>query len=187
MRWFERAGNHGGALRSIGYLIENGRGAARDATRAAGYYERAAELGDVFAQFNIGICYRDGHGRPVDRAAAVRWLRDAASQGSVSAMPALAGLLPEADARGWYLRAAEAGHGGAMRTVADWYRDGRGGAVDLVQATRWYFRLLAVGNGDGIHEISHLMPQLTDDQVLHAAELAGDRSLGETAISAWRR
>jgi TPR repeat protein len=44
-----------------------------------------AELGDVEAQYNIGVMYDEGAGRPQDLAAAADWYRKAAQQGFVDA------------------------------------------------------------------------------------------------------
>jgi TPR repeat protein len=93
--WFELAArqNHPEALRTLGYLLEAGRGVPQDETRAADYYRRAAELGDPFAQFNFAILLADGRGVPRDRAAAVAWLTRAAEQGMAEAHEPLAHLL----------------------------------------------------------------------------------------------
>jgi TPR repeat protein len=187
--WFERAGEHAGALRSLGYLVDCGRGVQASGERTADLYQRAAVLGDPFAQFNLGLCYKKGSGRPIDRARAKHWYRAAAEQGMVDAMSLLGDMLNEDDedveARSWYVRAAEAGHAGAVRAAADWYREGLGGERDLVQAVHWYFRLLALGEGDGIHEIHELMSEMSDEEIKAAAKMAGDPSLADAAIEAW--
>ncbi len=44
-----------------------------------------AEQGDAYAQFNLGLMYRNGHGVPQDDAEAVKWYRKAAEQGNAKA------------------------------------------------------------------------------------------------------
>ncbi len=44
-----------------------------------------AELGDIEAQYNIGVMYDEGAGRPQDLAAAAAWYRKAAQQGFMDA------------------------------------------------------------------------------------------------------
>ena len=44
-----------------------------------------AELGDAEAQYNIGVMYDEGAGRPQDLAAAAGWYHKAAQQGFVDA------------------------------------------------------------------------------------------------------
>ena len=39
------------------------------------WYLRAAVRGNPYAQFNLGLLYKDGVGVPRDEAAACRWLR----------------------------------------------------------------------------------------------------------------
>ena len=47
--------------------------------------KKAAEQGDVKAQFNLGVMYAWGEGVPEDKAEAVRWYRMAAEQGDAGA------------------------------------------------------------------------------------------------------
>lgn len=51
--------------------------------------QAAAELGDVGAQYNLGVRYQNGMGVPKDDAEAVRWYRRAAEQGLSAAHNAL--------------------------------------------------------------------------------------------------
>lgn len=44
-----------------------------------------AELGDIEAQYNIGVMYDEGAGRPQDLALAAAWYRKAAQQGFMDA------------------------------------------------------------------------------------------------------
>jgi len=44
-----------------------------------------AELGDAEAQYNLGVMYDQGAGRPRDLAAAASWYRKAAEQGFMDA------------------------------------------------------------------------------------------------------
>ncbi|MEO3816098.1 hypothetical protein [Plantactinospora sp. B24E8] len=158
------------AQRSLGFLVQHGIGTPADEIRAAALYQAAAEAGDAFAAFNLGVLA----GRTAD---AVPWLRQAAEAGVVEAYPVLGDRLSELDldeeALRWYLRGAEAGDRGSMFAAACWYRDGFGGPVDLVQALRWYLALLTVGSGDGIHEAHLIVPNMTKDEIYRAGRLSG--------------
>ena len=77
----------------------------------------AAELGEVDAQFRIGVGYATGEGGPGDFAEAARWWRKAAEQGDAL----------------------------AQRCLASCYAYGWGVAKDEVQAERWYGRAEAWG------------------------------------------
>jgi uncharacterized protein len=68
-------------------------------------------------------------------------------------------------------------------TAADWYRDGFGGAPDLVQAVRWYWALLGAGNGDGVHEVLQLASQMTEAELREAARLAGNPAPAEALLA----
>ena len=61
----------------------------RDDTEAVRWYRRAAEQGDVLAQYNLGWMYENGRGVGRDRVEAVRWYRLAAEQGDADAQRAL--------------------------------------------------------------------------------------------------
>lgn len=79
---------------------------------------KAAELGDMASQRDLGWCCHEGAGMPVDYAAAVRWYRAAAKQGDAKAQYNLGlsyldgdGVAPSALlARRWLDNAAQQGH-----------------------------------------------------------------------------
>ncbi|WP_436534120.1 tetratricopeptide repeat protein [Actinoplanes sp. HUAS TT8] len=153
------------AQRSYAFLLHHGTGVEEDREQAAALCRAAAEAGDAWAALNVASILGD-------HPDAVRWLRAAAEDGVRAAYPVLGDRLSALDeddeALSWYVRAAEGGHQGAMRAAADWYRDGYGGPVDLVQALRWYLKLLDVGSGDGIHAAHAIVPRMTVDEIHEA-------------------
>ena len=83
-----RGGEPAARPAALGLLYANGRGVPKDAQeaenwyrRAAAGYRRAADVGDVGAQFRLGQLYENGMGVPKDLQAAVGWYRKAADQG----------------------------------------------------------------------------------------------------------
>ena len=48
-------------------------------------YKARAERGDPVAQYNLGVCYRNGEGVAKDQVEAVKWCRKAAEQGLANA------------------------------------------------------------------------------------------------------
>jgi len=158
------------AQRSYAFLLQHGTGVKKDRKQAAALYRAAAEAGDAWAAFNMASMLGD-------HPDAVRWLRAAAENGISAAYPVLGDRLSAQDqdeeALSWYVRAAEEGHQGAMRAAADWYRDGYGGPVNLVQALRWYLKLLDLGSGDGIHPAHAIVPRMTVDEIHEAGRLSG--------------
>ncbi|MFD1086339.1 tetratricopeptide repeat protein [Micromonospora andamanensis] len=168
------------AQRSLAFLLDGGADGLGDPTRAMALYRAAAQAGDGYAAYNLGVKESDHH-------EAVRWLRRAAEAGVHEAYPHLANHLSELDiddeALRWYVRGAEIGHPGCMFAAACWYRDGFGGPVDLVQALRWYLAMLSAGVGDGIHEAHKIVPMMTDDQIHEAGRLAGRISEADVFVA----
>jgi hypothetical protein len=95
-----------------------GLGVDTDQARAIAWYHRAADLGNVLAQHNLGNAYRAGDGVAQDSGTAVYWYRQAATQGD--ALP------------GFWL--------GQM------YEQGEGVSIDLQQAEHWYADSARRGN-----------------------------------------
>lgn len=84
-----------------------------------------AKAGDAKAQFHIGLCLFDGNGVTQDRVEAVKWFREAGSQGLDKASCLLGACYmdgtgvakDEAEAVKWYRKAAEAGNAVAQGGV----------------------------------------------------------------------
>lgn len=94
------------ALLDLARRYHQGQGVPRDLARAAGLYERAAQLGNPDAQFALGNLYLLGEGVPQDDDWAFTWYRAAAKQGhalaqkNVSEFYRAAGISPPADEQG---------------------------------------------------------------------------------------
>jgi hypothetical protein len=68
--------------------------ASRDRAYAAEWFERAGELGNATAQFNLSVVLSNADGVPRDEARALMWCRKAAAQGhdkAIALLPKLAG------------------------------------------------------------------------------------------------
>jgi TPR repeat protein len=78
------------AQRELAALLAMGRGGSLDYTQAAGWYQRAAELGDAQAQFSLGVLYYRGLGKLPDVEKARHWWTLAAAQGEERARKNLA-------------------------------------------------------------------------------------------------
>jgi uncharacterized protein len=158
--------------RTYGHMLARGLGVETDRARAAELFRAAAAGGDPYGAFNLAQLVDD----PEE---STRLLETAALEGVVPAGAALAdrlsGLDRDEEALGWYVWAAERGHTGAMNAAACWYRDGFGTAPDPVQAVRWWFAMLAHGEGDGVHDAIELVKSgaLDEHQIREAGRLAG--------------
>ena len=53
--------------------ISGDKGAKKDYAAAIKVWKEAAELGNVDAQYNLGVCYNNGTGVKADNAEAARW------------------------------------------------------------------------------------------------------------------
>jgi TPR repeat protein len=74
-----------------------GMGVAKDEAEGVRWYRKAAEQGHAWAQFHLGLAYKNGNGVAAnvalrsrwrlakDEAEGVRWIRKAADQGYASA------------------------------------------------------------------------------------------------------
>lgn len=91
-----------------------------DYARAAESWEPLAKEGDPAAQFNLGLLYLDGHGKPQNYGEAVLWFR----------------------------RAADQGYGKAQLNLGAMYGVGRGIGRDYVQAYKW-LSICAAGGVSG--------------------------------------
>ncbi|OFW08031.1 MAG: hypothetical protein A3H96_21780 [Acidobacteria bacterium RIFCSPLOWO2_02_FULL_67_36] len=87
--------------------------------QAVAWYRKAADQGDVTAQFNLGVSYANGRGVPQEYAQAVTW----------------------------YRKAAEQGEAGAQFNLGMMYSTGKGVPQDYVEAHKW--RNLAAARATG--------------------------------------
>jgi TPR repeat protein len=82
------------------------------------HYQRSAQLGNDWAQYNLGHCYLDGNGTQRDPHQAFFWYGKAATQGHGRAMNLLARCYEEGwgvernleTAHDWYRKSAESGY-----------------------------------------------------------------------------
>jgi len=65
----------------LGGLYQNGQVVTQDYGEAAKWYRMAAELGDAYGQFKLGLLYYNGQGIPQNYVRAHVWFNLAASQG----------------------------------------------------------------------------------------------------------
>lgn len=70
-----------------------GNGILRDMQEALFWFRRGAEEGDIYAQDNLGACYRDGVGVDPNPTHAREWFQKAADGGNAEAQSALGTML----------------------------------------------------------------------------------------------
>lgn len=82
-RWFTESALYGDvfAANRLGHeAVENGLGA-----EAISWYQMAADRGDSYGEFNLGLCYESGIGTPVNLKKAKHWYKRAALKGDEQA------------------------------------------------------------------------------------------------------
>ena len=133
---------------SLGYWYET---SEKDMASAVYWYRKSAELGNMYAQCNLGLCYEFSKGVSKDINEAVKWYRKSAEQGYVTAQYSL-GLCYENgqgvskdyyEAAKWYRKAAEQGYADAQCSLGYWYETSE---KDMVSAVYWYRKSAELGN-----------------------------------------
>ena len=122
--------------------------------QAASWFRKAADLGDSMAQYNLGVCYSNGHGVEKDDARAFFWFQKSAEQGLAGAQYNLGVYYDkgkgvekdEAKAVSWYRKAAEQGHAGAQFNLGVSFLEGSGTKQSLSSAVTWLEK--AAGSDD---------------------------------------
>ena len=104
----------------------------------------AAEQGDVFAQFSLGLMYHKGKGVPQDDKTALKW----------------------------YRLAAEQGFAGAQYNLGWMYANGRGVLQDYVRAHMWYNIAASSGNKIASKNRNIVAGKMTPARIEDAQKLA---------------
>lgn len=95
-----------------------GRGCETDYTQALYWYHKAADEGNMYSQYSIGLCYQKGLGVPQDDEQAINWFRQSSENGNPQAAYVLAecyldgnGVIKDIDqALKYFGEAAKLGH-----------------------------------------------------------------------------
>ncbi|KAI9206617.1 uncharacterized protein BJ171DRAFT_421716 [Polychytrium aggregatum] len=106
------------------------------------------------SQFEVGICYANGHGVPREDTKAAEWLAKAAQQGHAAAQYTLSlcyndGIGVHKDrsaAAHWLTKAAEHGHPDAQYRLGKHHLNGRRTATDLILAVNWLAQAAELGH-----------------------------------------
>ena len=119
------------------------------------YYSQAAALGDIDAQFELGMMYKHGKGTTSDYKEAALWYFEAAKRGHAGAQNNLGVLYEEGkgvkqsykDAIRWYLQAAKHGNSYALFNLGELYNEGKGVPQDKNKAEEFYVKAANKGIG----------------------------------------
>jgi TPR repeat protein len=116
----------------------------KDYPKAVSWLEKAAQAGDVEAQYNLAVMHGKGQGVPVNLEAAFHWLQQAALQGLASAQSRL-GLL---------------------------YASGSGTAVDPLESHKWLLLAAKAGDAEAKSQLEKSAAQLSAVQRTEATRRA---------------
>jgi TPR repeat protein len=139
------------AMTNIGVLYQYGLGIPRSMKKASDWYEKAAQLGFVTAQYDLANLYYDGNGVDRDRKQAVRW----------------------------YTAAAQGGHAKSQFYLAQMYESGEGVDENQDTALQWYRKASDQGLPEAQYALGNKLingnnveadPTKGSDLVLNAAE-----------------
>jgi TPR repeat protein len=126
-------------------------------------FKKAAELGDSWAQNDVGYCYEKGKGVEKNDVESVSWYRLAAEQGNAYAQCNL-GLCYESgrgvskdllEARKWYRRGADQGYPASQYNLARCYYHARGVAKDRAEAANWYRKAAEQGHAQAANYLGN--------------------------------
>ena len=114
-------------------IYAKGEGVERDDAQAAYWYEKAAEKGNIDAQFNLGRMYHEGEGVPEDYEKAFHWFKKASDQGHTESQYKLGVMYHEGQwvsqdkkkAFELIQKAAENGYMSAQFCLGDFYGNGK--------------------------------------------------------------
>ena len=139
-------------------LVDQGADAynAKDYAKAIPLFQKAADMGNKIAMYNLGNAYRNGNGVPKDMTKAAEWYEKAADNGQALAMNGLGYCYlngngkpkDQAKAVEWFRKAIDAGNISAMCSLGECYRDGTGVKQDFAEAEKWINKSIANGGGD---------------------------------------
>jgi TPR repeat protein len=127
-------------------MIENGQGVVKEYAEAVKWYRLAAQQGNEFAQYNLGVMYANGQGVVKDYAEATKLFRLAAQQG----------------------------HKTAQYNLGVMYNKGQGVVQDYVKAHSWFNLAAVYGDPAALGGRDSVAKRMTPQQIADAQKLARD-------------
>lgn len=149
------AGNPDAEFR-VGVEFELGGHVPKDPAKAAEWYRKAADQGDVKGEHSLGVLYESGTGVPLDYARAAELYRKAAEKGFAPAEFSLGVCyahgqgVPQSfeHALEWYRKAAEQNNTDALLNLAFLYQNGQGVPKDPAQSFAFVRMAAEAGSAD---------------------------------------
>lgn len=147
-----------------GMQYYNGDGVPKNLVTAASYFEKAAELGDSTAQYNIAQCYEKAIGVRQSDAKALYWYSKAAENGDVDAISNLG--MYHYTGKGtpvnynkaiqYWIKASRLNDAKATFNLGICYREGQGVPVDYDKAKLFFQKAARLGHPNARLALSQL-------------------------------
>ncbi len=179
------------AIANLGWFYDEGHAVAVDKSRAAELYRQAADLGNAFARWRLGVMI-DERLAPGDTDDAVLLFKQAVHQGNTNAMTSLAvmyamgrGVEQDFDqARMHYEMAARLGNPHAFQGLGVLYANGEGVGQDLDEATAYWLIASQLGHEGARQRVNSLLSQMNAEArerlVARANELLEEMGIGQS-------
>ena len=145
-------------------MYENGLGVQPNDTKAAFWYQKAADNGYAEGQCYLGDMYRDGAGVDKNFNKALEWYRKAEKKGYALSMVRLGEMYQygwgkdssNKMAKEWYEKAAKKGNDVGQCYLGNMYRDGIGVKRNYAQAKHWYVKAAQQGNKEAKRNLAYM-------------------------------
>ena len=166
------------AIAALAELHFHGQGVTQDRVVAFQLFLKAAQLGNVSAQFHVGYASLGGFGTETNVDEARAWLTRASESGHTPAMTHLArsyregvAEAPEPEtAKVWYEKAYSAGAVDALVALAYMYQNGEFGEKDLAKSITLFTEAAESGSGAGQVSLGHLYLTGAESLSCHAGQ-----------------
>lgn len=152
IKYYQLAGDST-SIYNIGYLFSESFSIKRNA-KAASYYEKAASLGNVYAQRALAAIYFSGQGIEKSKEKSFYWEKKAALQGNLDSVKEVAYSYYKGDgvaknfkhAITWFQKAIDMGDSESIFDLASMYEKGEGVDKDFDKALELYKRSAKLGH-----------------------------------------
>jgi TPR repeat protein len=179
LKWLSKslAQGHSPSMTTLAQMFSDPKDVPQQPQLVFDLYRAAAQLGDEFADFELGRFYRAGYLAGPDYPQAIASFQKAAAAKYAPADEYLgemyeAGQGVPADpqqARAHYERAADFGVYEAIQRLGEIYRDGTGVGSDAVTACMWFAVGARMGGAESENALQTLQAKLTEPQRQMAA------------------
>ncbi len=164
------------ALYEVAARMVDGRAGKTDLAAAAGYFEKAAELGLAPAQYRLASMYEKGNGVERDVTKAKTWYQMAAEQGNAGAMHNLAvlhvmgaeGTPNNEEAARWFLSAGELGVKDSQFNLGILAAKGTGMPQSLEESYKWFALAAMSGDKDAAEKRDEVAKAMRPEQLAKA-------------------